>query len=59
MVHRDSVGNVEMIRAGDVNWMTAGRGIVHSERTPTRVLERALRDYQAGRMGTLQRSRAA
>ena len=25
MVHRDSVGNVEMIRAGDVNWMTGGR----------------------------------
>src|SRR5580692_6642207 len=34
MVHRDSVGNVQPIRAGDVNWMTAGRGIVHSERSP-------------------------
>src|SRR4051794_28528517 len=32
--HRDSLGNVQSIRAGDVNWMTAGRGIVHSERTP-------------------------
>jgi redox-sensitive bicupin YhaK (pirin superfamily) len=34
IVHRDSVGSVVTIRAGDVNWMTAGRGIVHSERTP-------------------------
>ncbi|MBS0556463.1 MAG: pirin family protein [Proteobacteria bacterium] len=32
--HRDNLGNVQVIRAGDVNWMTAGRGIVHSERTP-------------------------
>lgn len=32
--HRDSLGNVREIRPGDVNWMTAGRGIVHSERTP-------------------------
>jgi hypothetical protein len=32
--HRDSLGNVRVIRPGDVNWMTAGRGIAHSERTP-------------------------
>ncbi|MET0962326.1 MAG: pirin family protein [Noviherbaspirillum sp.] len=32
--HRDSLGSVQRITAGDVNWMTAGRGIVHSERTP-------------------------
>lgn len=32
-VHRDSVGSVQSIQPGDVNWMTAGRGIVHSERT--------------------------
>ena len=32
--HRDSLGTVQRISAGDVNWMTAGRGIVHSERTP-------------------------
>ena len=32
--HRDNLGNVQVIRPGDVNWMTAGRGIVHSERTP-------------------------
>ncbi len=32
--HRDSLGVLQDIRPGDVNWMTAGRGIVHSERTP-------------------------
>jgi redox-sensitive bicupin YhaK (pirin superfamily) len=32
--HRDSLGMSEVIRPGEVNWMTAGRGIVHSERTP-------------------------
>ncbi len=37
MVHRDSVGNVKAIRAGDVNWMTAGHGIVHSERSPPNI----------------------
>ena len=33
IVHRDSLGSLQTIRPGDVNWMTAGRGIVHSERT--------------------------
>lgn len=32
--HRDSLGNVREIRPGDVNWMSAGNGIAHSERTP-------------------------
>jgi redox-sensitive bicupin YhaK (pirin superfamily) len=32
--HRDSLGTVREIRPGDVNWMSAGRGIAHSERTP-------------------------
>jgi redox-sensitive bicupin YhaK (pirin superfamily) len=31
--HRDSLGTVQAIRPGEVNWMTAGSGIVHSERT--------------------------
>ncbi|HVY04691.1 MAG TPA: pirin family protein [Burkholderiales bacterium] len=31
--HRDSLGVVQAIKPGDVNWMTAGRGIAHSERT--------------------------
>jgi redox-sensitive bicupin YhaK (pirin superfamily) len=34
ILHRDSLGTVQAIRPGEVNWMTAGRGIVHSERTP-------------------------
>lgn len=34
ILHRDSLGSVQPIRPGEVNWMTAGRGIVHSERTP-------------------------
>jgi len=33
IVHRDSLGTAVAIRPGEVNWMTAGRGIVHSERT--------------------------
>ena len=32
--HRDSLGENLVIRPGDVNWMTAGHGVVHSERTP-------------------------
>lgn len=32
MTHRDSLGTVQIIKTGEVNWMTAGRGIVHSER---------------------------
>lgn len=32
MLHRDSLGNVQEITPGEVNWMTAGKGIVHSER---------------------------
>ncbi len=33
IVHRDSLGVVQAIRPGDINWMTAGRGITHSERS--------------------------
>ena len=33
IVHRDSLGSQQAIRPGDVNWMLAGHGIVHSERT--------------------------
>jgi redox-sensitive bicupin YhaK (pirin superfamily) len=36
-MHRDSLGTAQVIRPGDVNWMVAGRGIVHSERTPPAV----------------------
>jgi len=43
MMHRDSLGSVQEINPGDVNWMTAGRGIVHSERTPARLANKAHR----------------
>ena len=36
-IHRDTLGTVQEIRPGDVNWMTAGRGIAHSERTGAEV----------------------
>jgi redox-sensitive bicupin YhaK (pirin superfamily) len=35
IVHRDSIGRHQVIRPGEVNWMTAGRGISHSERFDT------------------------
>jgi redox-sensitive bicupin YhaK (pirin superfamily) len=34
LLHRDSLGTIQPIRPGEANWMTAGRGIAHSERTP-------------------------
>ena len=37
ILHRDSLGTLQPIRPGDVNWMTAGRGIAHSERTAPEV----------------------
>jgi redox-sensitive bicupin YhaK (pirin superfamily) len=36
LFHRDSLGSAWAVRAGDVNWMTAGSGIVHLERSPTK-----------------------
>lgn len=36
IVHRDSLGSVQLIGPGDLNWMTAGSGIVHSERSSAR-----------------------
>ena len=47
IMHRDSVGSEQPIRAGEVNWMTAGRGITHSER-----FERARRE--GGRLHGIQ-----
>src|SRR6202050_2483869 len=38
-VHRDSLGSEQTIVPGDVNWMIAGRGIAHSERTGSKVRE--------------------
>ena len=40
ITHRDTLGSLQDISPGDVNWMTAGRGIAHSERTPASVRER-------------------
>jgi redox-sensitive bicupin YhaK (pirin superfamily) len=34
IIHRDNIGSVQRIEPGAINWMTAGKGIVHSERTP-------------------------
>ena len=39
ILHRDSLGFVQPIRPGEVNWMTAGRGIVHSEKVTDEVLQ--------------------
>lgn len=49
LLHRDSLGSVQTIRPGELNWMTAGAGIVHSERTPPglRDVEKPLFGIQA------------
>ncbi|MFL5350479.1 MAG: pirin family protein [Hyalangium sp.] len=41
ILHRDSLGTVARIVPGELNWMTAGRGIVHSERSPQEERTRA------------------
>ena len=46
ILHRDSLGTVAPIRPGEVNWMTAGAGIAHSERTPPQ-----LRDVETSLFG--------
>lgn len=43
LLHRDSLGSVQTISPGAINWMTAGRGIVHSERTIDAGLRQARR----------------
>jgi len=43
--HRDSLGSALSIRPGEVNWMTAGRGIVHSERTTEKLLAEGQKLY--------------
>lgn len=40
-MHRDSVGSLQRIEPGAINWMTAGRGIVHSERKPDDLLDQS------------------
>ena len=45
IVHRDSLGSVQSIEPGAVNWMTAGRGIVHSERSDSEIRKRRQKLY--------------
>jgi len=45
--HRDSLGSDQVIRPGAVNWMHAGRGIVHSERRPEGVGRQRVHGLQA------------
>jgi redox-sensitive bicupin YhaK (pirin superfamily) len=45
ILHQDSLGIRQPIRPGDVNWMIAGRGIVHSERTPQALRSRGHRAW--------------
>ncbi|WUR15580.1 pirin family protein [[Empedobacter] haloabium] len=45
MDHRDSIGTFQRIEPGAINWMTAGRGIVHSERTPRDLVGRPHRTH--------------
>jgi redox-sensitive bicupin YhaK (pirin superfamily) len=45
IVHRDSLGSVQAIEPGAVNWMTAGRGIVHSERSDIELRKRRQKLY--------------
>lgn len=45
MLHRDSAGHVQTIQPEAVNWMSAGRGIAHSERTPAEVRARGGRVF--------------
>lgn len=40
LLHRDSLGTVQEIIPGEVNWMTAGKGVVHSERSPDHFREK-------------------
>ena len=48
LLHRDSLGSIQEIHPGAVNWMTAGRGITHSERSPQsdRIIESTLHAIQ-------------
>jgi redox-sensitive bicupin YhaK (pirin superfamily) len=45
MQHHDSTGGRQRIEPGAINWMTAGRGIVHSERTPEDLRSRQRRSH--------------
>jgi redox-sensitive bicupin YhaK (pirin superfamily) len=44
-MHRDSLGSEQLIEPGAINWMTAGSGIVHSERTPPELRKQSHRAH--------------
>ncbi|WP_422355471.1 pirin family protein [Roseivirga pacifica] len=49
IMHRDTLGTQQLVEAGAVGWMTAGKGIVHTERTPEQLRdggEHAVHGYQ-------------
>lgn len=45
MMHRDSLGSEQVIEPGAINWMTAGSGIVHSERRPEALAQRSFTNH--------------
>ncbi len=45
IMHRDSLGSAQRIEPGAINWMTAGRGIVHSERAPEDLRDKSYRQH--------------
>ncbi|OON63324.1 hypothetical protein B0920_08000 [Massilia sp. KIM] len=45
IMHRDSLGTEQRIEPGAINWMTAGSGIAHSERTPEDLLDKPRRTH--------------
>lgn len=47
ILHRDSLGTQQLIQPGDVNWMKAGKGIVHSERIPQEMQNHEMHGLQA------------
>ena len=53
MMHRDSTGVVQRIEPGAINWMTAGSGIVHSERTPDDLRAITRRSHGSAAVGGL------
>src|ERR1700722_18523778 len=56
IMHRDSLGSVQAIRPGDVNWMTAGSGIAHSERTDQTLRSHANRLFGVQSWGALPKA---
>lgn len=44
--HRDSIGTRQVIRPGSVNWMVAGKGVAHTERTPAELRQSDQQSYR-------------